>query len=563
MCVKEANISVRIVKTAEHRFPNFAQATGKQSATALTDFAYCVCRYRHLHACRASIMSQALKADETPRDGCDALDCPESVDDSAQQIQHVPSGSMHLGMALSFLLRRLPFAPRHQVPSASHRAQNDDECESRNTENEDARLGETNARKHEIASVQPCSGDDCLNAVQDDQKYSQSSETDQREHLADKCSEVEDFAGHSVRTDEVPDGNATEMENHDVLPRRTEDVEASDDTAVSDVLNDNSDFSPPSSHETDVKEAIEVLPDPVSFTARMCAAARAVEAKLPAEHRLFHDPLAAHFAGPVALRRRERVMHKDNPRFLSPRIAIRTKYFDDFLLQSLQICNDSEEYPRQVVILGAGMDTRPYRLAELSAISSNIHSGKPIVVYEVDQQCVVDLKNTLLEQLNPPAKPHCVIHRVASDVTQLGWESALVMAGFDWRQPSVWILEGLIYYFKSDVVDSIFRTVSYLTCQGSRICFSNVSEKTKNEHDENSHEPSSRQAPKQKADTFSKWPEFQFVCPDPAKLLRRTGFCLESIVHLGGEGAHFGRWPDDKEPSKSTMYVTCRPSRGA
>ncbi|KAK9798528.1 hypothetical protein WJX73_008357 [Symbiochloris irregularis] len=122
----------------------------------------------------------------------------------------------------------------------------------------------------------------------------------------------------------------------------------------------------------------------VSYSSRLIAAHRAVEGEQ--EYPLFQDPLAARLAGPEALKRaQDRSSEPDSSqgRLLGP-TAVRTKWFDDRILEALSpsehviVFLESQENGAcgikltlqkveasaklQCVCLGAGMDTRPWRL---------------------------------------------------------------------------------------------------------------------------------------------------------------------------------------------------------
>jgi methyltransferase (TIGR00027 family) len=95
--------------------------------------------------------------------------------------------------------------------------------------------------------------------------------------------------------------------------------------------------------------------NPIAPTSRWMAAARARESERA--DRLFYDPLAAALAGPEGfawLERMEAAARSDGPG-LYP--VIRTRFFDDFLLDSCRRLG-----ARQVVLVAAGLDTRAFRL---------------------------------------------------------------------------------------------------------------------------------------------------------------------------------------------------------
>ena len=72
-------------------------------------------------------------------------------------------------------------------------------------------------------------------------------------------------------------------------------------------------------------------------------------------------------------------------------------------------------------------------------------------VFEIDQALVLRVKNALLSNAlaENGLREICDgvdqtrVIAVEADLSQAGWEDALVEAGFDPSQPSAWILEGL------------------------------------------------------------------------------------------------------------------------
>eukprot|EP00238_Polyblepharides_amylifera_P000457 CAMPEP_0196572754 /NCGR_PEP_ID=MMETSP1081-20130531/2745_1 /TAXON_ID=36882 /ORGANISM="Pyramimonas amylifera, Strain CCMP720" /LENGTH=205 /DNA_ID=CAMNT_0041890179 /DNA_START=214 /DNA_END=828 /DNA_ORIENTATION=- len=161
----------------------------------------------------------------------------------------------------------------------------------------------------------------------------------------------------------------------------------------------------------------------VPFSACKIAAWRALEAELGTQA-LFSDPLAADLAGPQALRA---VRHAKQKLFGMPhRLAIRTRFFDDALQEALKSMNriarensyvdivartfsgtsvKSKPAP-QVVLLGAGMDTRCFRLPEGAADSTqegedqseggNRRRKLGSVMFEVDLPEVLRAKQQVL-----------------------------------------------------------------------------------------------------------------------------------------------------------------------
>ncbi len=131
-------------------------------------------------------------------------------------------------------------------------------------------------------------------------------------------------------------------------------------------------------------------------------------------------------------------------------MAVRTRYFDDFLLEA------TSGGIRQVVILATGLDARGYRLPWPAGT----------VVYEIDQQAVLDFKVSTLLALG--AEPTAEVRNVAVDLRD-DWPAALTASGFDTQRPTAWIAEGLLMYLPPDAQDRLFDHIAALSPPGSRL----------------------------------------------------------------------------------------------
>ncbi|MBD2258599.1 SAM-dependent methyltransferase [Pseudanabaena sp. FACHB-2040] len=197
--------------------------------------------------------------------------------------------------------------------------------------------------------------------------------------------------------------------------------------------------------------------DPISYTARIVAAKRAIEQSHPG--RLFEDPYAALLAGDevenLLVKWREVARRQDRPledvivkrtRY----IAIRTRFFDDLLRSALSETDNS-----QIVILGAGLDTRAFRF------------GWPLAthVYEVDHPEVLNYKVHALQN----HAPTCQHHLIPGDLTdaQASWVKALLDQGFQSTNPTIWLLEGVVMYLPEPSAHALLKRLSLLSSAGS------------------------------------------------------------------------------------------------
>jgi len=192
----------------------------------------------------------------------------------------------------------------------------------------------------------------------------------------------------------------------------------------------------------------------VANSARSVCAARAVESASP--DALFTDPFAAAFAGEHALAR----VRARRGRRLDQRIAVRTRWFDDALLAALAASPGA-----QVVLLGAGFDARAWRLKPPTGVLSKL-------IVEVDTAAVSDEKATALAAL-PGGVPQLTLGAryatVTADLSSLGWPAALARAGHDPRVPTVWVLEGLLYYLPSAAAEVLLQKTASLSAPGSAL----------------------------------------------------------------------------------------------
>lgn len=276
------------------------------------------------------------------------------------------------------------------------------------------------------------------------------------------------------------------------------------------------------------QSASHSIPTPAStvvcYSSQICAAQRALETALPESERLFTDPYAKLLAGPEAMARaKERSNSKESAKSFKRRIGVRTRYFDDFTENALV----SILGPSQLVILGCGMDTRPLRLPAV------MHH---VSVFEVDQQSVLETKERLLETLVPVPVSLAAVHkRVKADVAG-DWAKVLEENGFEKDVPTVWVIEGLLYYLTIERVNALMRSVCRLSAPGSSFCFSAV----------------------RKLGSTRKGLArlFKSAIPEPERFVKKFGFRLLAVDQLGGVNANYGKFEDAQSYSGGTIYVS-------
>jgi methyltransferase (TIGR00027 family) len=190
----------------------------------------------------------------------------------------------------------------------------------------------------------------------------------------------------------------------------------------------------------------------VEQTAIDAAWLRAVESRRV--DRLFDDPYAAVFAAsaPGVIPREVPDEHAALLEATRLQVVVRTRFFDDYLLHA---CADGL---RQAVLLGAGLDTRAFRLVLPDGVR----------LFELDLPEVLCLKASVLA--DHAAVPRCERTIIPIDL-RTNWSAALRAAGFAPEAATAWLAEGLFVYLSTDDVTRLLGVASELSAPSSRIAF--------------------------------------------------------------------------------------------
>lgn len=232
---------------------------------------------------------------------------------------------------------------------------------------------------------------------------------------------------------------------------------------------------------------------------------------------VIHDPLAEVLAGETYLRNLYEKITKDrlnNAREISGVIlAVRTLWFDASLESALSSFTAEET---QVVLLGAGMDARAYRLSCL----------KGSHIFEVDLPDVLQMKTSLLQEAMQSAKLDQFLlmkakslNRVAADIRNDDWLEKLQISGYVPEKNTVWILEGILYYLSHSHAMQVLNTIANKCALTQTIILADFMNKS--------------------STTLSN-SMFQFYSDWPDHLLPSLGFSDVKLSQIGDPDAHFG-----------------------
>lgn len=112
---------------------------------------------------------------------------------------------------------------------------------------------------------------------------------------------------------------------------------------------------------------------------------------------------------------------------------------------------------RQLVVLGAGLDTRAFRLDSLANVD----------VFEVDHPATQAYKRRVCASLLPHDLRARSLTFVPVDFEKDSLASALERAHFRADSPAVWAWEGVVMYLTDDAVRSTLADIATCSCAGS------------------------------------------------------------------------------------------------
>jgi methyltransferase (TIGR00027 family) len=240
-----------------------------------------------------------------------------------------------------------------------------------------------------------------------------------------------------------------------------------------------------------------------SRTAEATAFQRATERQLPARQRIVDDPWAEHFLRPgeraalAAYRSSVLLKGVDDLFGLTPFVVTRHRYIDDVLDAALRAGVE------QIVVLGAGYDSRAFRFADRIG-------ARP--VFEVDHPATQERKERILRALAKRRElPRVDVRRVSIDFQRQSLERRLALRGFDPARSSFFIWEGVSMYLTRKAVKATLTALARIAPAGSEL-------------------------------VFDAW----FLLDEPD--LRATAYRLSAnLLHVLGEPVTFSLHPEDAE----------------
>jgi methyltransferase (TIGR00027 family) len=199
-----------------------------------------------------------------------------------------------------------------------------------------------------------------------------------------------------------------------------------------------------------------------SYTAAVMATHRAIEMLRPPEERVCQDPFAVHFLSPefaAILKNREQLtaLAKDSAQKfpgINGAVVARTRFIDDIVLQHV------EEGLAQIVILGAGYDSRAYRIEGIK---------EKVTVFEVDHPFTQQIKMQKIVEILGEIPGH--VKFVPMDFIKDNLKACLLKSDYDPVKRTLFIMEGLTFYLPAETLDGILAFIAMHSGLQSAVVF--------------------------------------------------------------------------------------------
>jgi methyltransferase (TIGR00027 family) len=199
-----------------------------------------------------------------------------------------------------------------------------------------------------------------------------------------------------------------------------------------------------------------------SKTAETIAMVRVSESRKPEDERVCYDQYAIRFISQEVLDFADHNPEKykafvaRNERLVpgaTNSIVARVRFFDDMIKSAIN--NDLE----QIVIIGAGYDTRAYRIEGLSKIG----------VFEVDHPATQSIKIEKIKEIFNSLPDHVTYIPVDLEVDKFG--QRLLESEYNTSLKTLFIMEGILMYLSPEIVDELLSFIVHNSGKGSSIIF--------------------------------------------------------------------------------------------
>jgi methyltransferase (TIGR00027 family) len=194
-----------------------------------------------------------------------------------------------------------------------------------------------------------------------------------------------------------------------------------------------------------------------STSALGVALIRAIETQKPEAERICSDPIARAFIPTISYTLSKLVIDSGLYERMAPGatafVAVRERCIDDFLKACLAEGLD------QVVLLGAGFDTRAYRIAGIEKTR----------VFEIDHPATQAVKLKRLKKVIDPIPANVTF--IPLDFNTQTLSERLPASGYNEQGKTLFIWQGVTYFLTAEGVDSTLAFIANHSGPGSTLIF--------------------------------------------------------------------------------------------
>jgi methyltransferase (TIGR00027 family) len=184
---------------------------------------------------------------------------------------------------------------------------------------------------------------------------------------------------------------------------------------------------------------------------------RAIESQKPETRRICYDPYARAFLPTVSYLLVKLIIDSGLYERMGPGavgfIVLRERYIDDYLKAGLAEGLD------QVVLLGAGFDTRAYRIPGIDQTH----------VFEIDYPATQEAKRKGLKKVIDPLPGYVTFLPMDFNTQSLG--EGLQNSGYNEQAKTLFIWQGVTYFLEAKGVDSTLKFIANHSGPGSSVIF--------------------------------------------------------------------------------------------
>ena len=211
-----------------------------------------------------------------------------------------------------------------------------------------------------------------------------------------------------------------------------------------------------------LENKVEINRENSSKTAETVAMVRVSESRKPEDERICYDPYAVCFVSHEVLDfathnpEKYKAFVARNERLVpgaSNSIVARVRFFDDIVKSSI---NDDLE---QLVIFGAGYDTRAYRIEGLDKVK----------VLEVDHPATQSIKIEKITEIFGSLPEYVTYVPLDLELDKFGQQ--ILESGYNKSLKTLFIMEGLLMYLSPEIVDKILSFIVHNSGKGSGLIF--------------------------------------------------------------------------------------------